>query len=137
MFAPNYASDRRLALALGLASAIATALAAFGIYVLSAYQVQRRTKEIVLRKLYGAGPRQIGRLVGREFALLVGIGALAGLPLAALAKARYLAGFVERAPMGAWPLAAAFAFAALVALVACARHTRAAMRIAPALALRD
>ncbi|TFW34104.1 FtsX-like permease family protein, partial [Massilia horti] len=86
LFAPNYASDRRLALALGLASAIATALAAFGIYVLSAYQVQRRTREIVLRKLYGAGPRQIGQLVGREFALLVGIGALIGLPLAALAK---------------------------------------------------
>ncbi|TFW34105.1 FtsX-like permease family protein [Massilia horti] len=137
LFAPNYASDRRLALALGLASAIATALAAFGIYVLSAYQVQRRAREIVLRKLYGAGRRQIGQLVGREFALLVGIGALIGLPLAALAKARYLAGFVERAPMGAWPLAAAFGFAALVALAACTRHTRAAMRIAPARALRD
>ncbi len=38
--------------------------------------------------------------------------------------------------MAWWPLAGALAFAALVALAATTRHTLAAMRIAPALALR-
>lgn len=84
-----------------------------------------------------SGRGAIARLVGKEFALLIGAGALLGLPLAALAIERYLTGFVARAPMGAWPLLAALFLALLVALGATARHTLAALRIAPAAALRS
>jgi ABC-type antimicrobial peptide transport system permease subunit len=137
LFAANYSEDARLAKMLTAASVVATALASFGIYVLSAYSVKRRSREIVLRKLYGAGGGDVGRLVAREFAWLIGIGALAGLPLAWLAIERYLAGFVERAPMGGWPMVYALGCIALVALAATARHTLAAVRMSPVLALRD
>ncbi|MES3025735.1 MAG: FtsX-like permease family protein [Pseudomonadota bacterium] len=136
-YAENYADDLRLSRLLGAASVLAIAIAAFGIYVLAAFNVQRRGREIVLRKLHGAGRAAIARLVGREFAMLVGLGAAVGLPLAALATERYLSGFAERAPMGAWPLAGALALAALIALAATARHTLMAMRLSPAAALRD
>ncbi|KQW90096.1 hypothetical protein ASC94_20350 [Massilia sp. Root418] len=136
LFGLAYADDVRLARMLAWSSMIAVVLAACGIYVLSAYSVQRSRKEIVLRKLHGAGRAAIARLVGREFAALIAAGAVLGLPLAALAIRRYLAGYVEHAPMGAWPLLAALALAALVALLATARHTAAALRISPALALR-
>ena len=132
-----YDDDLRLARMLGAASAVAVLLAAFGIYVLSAYSVQRSTRQIVMRKLHGAGRGAIARLVGREFVLLVTAGAVLGLPPAALAIERYLGAFVERAPIGVWTLAAALLLAVLVALLATARHTLAALRIAPALALRD
>lgn len=135
-FAANYADDLRLAKLLAAASITATLLAAFGIYVLSAYSVQRRTREIVLRKLYGANRSAIARLLGREFLLLTGLAALLGLPLAALAIARYLASFVEHAPVGGWTLAAALGLVSLVTLAATVRHTLAALRISPALALR-
>jgi hypothetical protein len=49
---------------------------------------------------------------------------------------RYLAGYVEQAPMGWWPLVAALAVSAIVALAATARHTLAALRISPSLALQ-
>jgi hypothetical protein len=136
-FAANYADDLRLAKLLAAASLTATLLAAFGIYVLSAYSVQRRTREIVLRKLYGANGGAIARLLGREFLLLTGAAALLGLPPAAIAIAHYLAGFVEHAPVGGWTLAAALTLISLVALTATARHTLAALRITPALALRS
>jgi putative ABC transport system permease protein len=136
-FALNYADDLRLAKLLAASSVIAIAIAAFGIYVLAAYSVQRRAREIVLRKLYGASGGAIGRLVTREFATLTGIGALLGLPVAWLATERYLAAFTERAPIGAWALSAALAVAAAVALGSTLRHTLAAMRVTPALALRD
>jgi putative ABC transport system permease protein len=132
-----YADDLRLAKLLAAASIIATAIAAFGIYVLAAYSVQRRQKEIVLRKLYGAGAAAIGALVAREFGALVGAGALIGLPLAYLAIARWLGGFTERAPIGVWTLVAALAVALVVALVSTWRHALAALRIRPALALRE
>jgi hypothetical protein len=51
----NYADDLRLAKLVGLASLVAIAIAAFGIYVLATYSVQRMARQIVLRKLYGAG----------------------------------------------------------------------------------
>jgi putative ABC transport system permease protein len=132
-----YADDLRLAKLLAASSVIAIAIAAFGIYVLAAYSVQRRTKEIVLRKLYGAGRSAIGSLVAREFATLIGAGALVGLPLAWIAIQRYMAPFTERAPVGLWTLACALAVAALVAFGSTLRHTLAAVRITPVRVLRD
>jgi putative ABC transport system permease protein len=132
-----YSDDLRLAKLLAASSVIAIAIAAFGIYVLAAYSVQRRTKEIVLRKLYGAGKGAIGGLVAREFGSLITAGALIGLPAAWIATARYMAPFTERAPVGYWTLAAALAVTGLVALAATLRHTLAAVRITPVLALRD
>lgn len=137
MFGQSYEDDLRLAKLLAASSVIASAIAAFGIYVLAAYSVQRKAREIVLRKLYGAGHAAIGRLVAREFALLLGLGALLGLPLAFVGVQRYLAGFTEQAPIGIWTLAAALAVAALVATGSTARHALAAMRIRPVQALRE
>lgn len=136
-FTDNYAEDLRLAKLLGLASMIAIAIAAFGIYVLSAYSVQRLTKQIVLRKLFGAKRSAIGKLVGREFIAVIAIGALIGLPIAAWAIQRYLANFVEHAPIGVWTLLAAIVIALIVTLISTLRHTSIAMQISPALALRD
>nr|WP_315261267.1 FtsX-like permease family protein [uncultured Duganella sp.] len=136
-YAQAYADDLRLARLLACATAVVLALAAFGIYVLAAHSVQRRAREVVLRKLHGAGRAAIALLIGREFALLAGAAALIALPAAWLAIARYLAPFAERSPLGAWAPLAALAAALLVVVAACARHTWAAMRIAPARALRE
>lgn len=133
----NYDDDARVAKLLATATAIALAIAAFGTYVLSAYSVQRRAREIVLRKLYGAKPNAIARLLGMEFGLLIGSAAVLALPLAMWASERYLASFVERAPVGIWPLLAALVLASCVAVLAVLRHIWTAMRMSPALALRD
>ena len=137
VFANNYSDDLRLAQILAAASVVATALASFGIYVLSAYSVRRRAREIVLRKLYGADGLDVGRLIACEFAVLIGIGALIGLPVAWFATERYLSGFAERAPLGWWPPLLALGCVGLVALAATARHTLAAVRMSPALALQN
>ena len=137
VFTAAYSEDARLARILTAASVVATALASFGIYVLAAYSVKRRAREIVLRKLHGARGADVARMIAREFAWLIGAGALAGLPIAWFATSRYLSGFVERAPMGVLPLLYAFACVAVVALCATARHTLVAGRMSPALALRD
>ena len=132
-----YADDLRLSQLLAASSMVASAIAAFGIYVLAAYSVQRRSKEIVLRKLHGASRGAIGRLVAREMGLLVGAGALLGLPLAWLAIEHYMSGFATRAPVGGWTLALGLLLACLVALLASMRHALAAMRLRPAQALRE
>ena len=136
VFAQNYTSDLRMAQMLGAAALVALALSAFGIYVLSAYTVQRGRREIVIRKLYGAGHGAIALRLGREFGWSIGAAALVGLPLAALAIRHYLSGFTEHAPFGGWPLAIGLALALAAALLATARHTLLALRMSPVQALR-
>lgn len=135
--AANYADDLRLNWLLLAASIVIGIIASLGIYVLSAYSLQQRVKEIALRKLYGARRLDVVRLVGREVVLMVLLSAVIGLPLAALGTAKYLADFVERAPVELPSLLLAFVLSALMALAATARNTMAALRVAPALALRE
>jgi ABC-type antimicrobial peptide transport system permease subunit len=104
--------------------------------VLAANTVQRRAREIVLRKLHGARRTDIGLLVVREVGTLVLAASVIALPVAALAIQRYLSNYVEHAPIGYWTLLLALSLTLAIALAAVARHTRIAMRMAPADALR-
>jgi ABC-type antimicrobial peptide transport system permease subunit len=112
-------------------------IAAFGLYALSAYSVQRRSREIVLRKLYGAGRHDIAWLVMKEIGLLIACAALVGLPVAAVAIQNYLAAYVEHAAIGYWTLLFALLTALLIAALAALRHTLIAMRMLPAAALTN
>ncbi|MET3124507.1 putative ABC transport system permease protein [Oxalobacteraceae bacterium GrIS 2.11] len=133
----SYADDVRLAKLLCASSILAIVLAAFGMYVLSAYSVQRRAREFVLRKLYGANGGVIAHLLALEFGVLISIGAIVGLPIAYVASSKYLAEFVERAPMGVWPLVGALLIAIVVACLGIFQHLLIAMRMVPANLLKD
>jgi putative ABC transport system permease protein len=136
-FDNEYGDDLRMSKIMGYGTAIAILIAAFGIYVLSAYSIQRRSKELVLRKLFGAGQRAIAFLVSKEFATLILISAVIGLPVASIAASRYLSDFVERAPFGVWPLVFSFLLAAVIAFLSTLRHTLSALRISPAQVLQN
>ncbi len=130
--ASAYADDLRLAGLLAMATAVALLLAASGAYVLAADAIRRRTREIAVRKLHGARRRDIGRLVARELALLVVLPALVGLPVTAVAIERYLSAYVERAPIGYWPLLWALLLGAATTALAGARHVHRAIGLKPA-----
>ena len=137
LIAQNYEEDLRMSKLLIIAALLSLAIAAAGIYVLSAYSVQRRVQEIAIRKIYGAKTKSIALLLGKEFGLIMLASALIGLPLGALAISHYLASFVERAPIGGWTLLFALSIALLIALASSLRHALLAMRISPVVALRD
>jgi putative ABC transport system permease protein len=137
LVAENYAEDIRLTKLLIVAAIIVMLNAIFGIYVLSAYSVQRRFQEIAIRKIYGAKTTSIALLLGKEFGFIMLVSALIGLPLGALAISHYLASFVERAPIGGWTLLFALSVALLIALASSLRHALLAMRISPVAALRN
>lgn len=136
IFTATYAEDARLVKLLAIATGIALGIAAFGIYVLSAHTIQKRAKEIVLRKLYGARRRDIASLIVREICVLTSVSAAFALPVAALVIHRYLAGYVEHAPVGGWTLLIAASSSLAVALTAVVRHAWIAMNMPPATALR-
>lgn len=136
-YAANYADDARLASLLVFSTSVAMLIAAFGIYVLAADAVQRRTKEIALRKLFGTRRRDIGKLVAKEIGMVLLVSAVIGLPLAALAIARYLAAYTEWTPLAFWALAFAPLASLATAAFAAARQAWIAMTLKPAVALRS
>jgi cell division protein FtsX len=137
VYAANYSDDARLAKLLAVATLIAMIIAACGAYVLTADAVQRRTCEIAMHKLFGAQRKHIGKLVALEIGSIVLAGAAIGLPIAALAIARYLAPYIAHTPLAYWSLAVATVTAVTVVAAAAARHAWIAMALKPAVALRS
>jgi putative ABC transport system permease protein len=118
-------------------SLLALLLSAFGVYALAAYTVRRGTREIVVRKLYGAGPARIAGLVAREFAPLLGVSALIGLPLGGWLAQTWLANFTERSPTVFWALPLVLVGLVAMTALSALRHAIAAMKMRPSLVLRE
>jgi putative ABC transport system permease protein len=135
-YVANYADDARIARLLGGATLVAMVIAAFGVYVLAADSVQRRTKEIALRKLFGGRGSDVAKLVAKDVGTVIVLSAVIALPLAALAIARYLAGYTEWTSLAYWALACAPILSAVIAALAGARQAWIAMTLKPAVALR-
>jgi predicted permease len=74
---------RVLATVLALFAAMALVLAVGGIYAVLSYLVGRRRIELGVRLALGAEPWQLVRLVVKQGLVLVGLGVLIGIPLAA------------------------------------------------------
>ncbi len=115
---------------------LAVLLASTGVYGIMAYAVSRRTREIGIRMALGAAPFQVLRVVLGHTAILLVIGAAAGVGLA-LSAGRFfsliLYGVSATDPT---TYALAIALIALVALAACWFPARRAISIDPVTALR-
>jgi putative ABC transport system permease protein len=127
---------RYYSMLLGLFAAVATVLAAVGIYGVMAYVVEQRTREIGIRMALGAGGRDVMALMLRQALWLVAGGLALGL-LGALALTRYLSSELwEIQPTDPATFAAVTALLVAVAFAACAAPTRRAVRTDPTVALR-
>jgi putative ABC transport system permease protein len=116
---------------------VALLLAALGLYGLVAYSVGRRTREIGLRVAFGARPRDVGRLVLGEGLRPALLGLALGLAVS-LAGARLLSSLLFGVgPDDAITLAAASALLIAIAVLASAVPARRALRVQPAVSLRQ
>lgn len=116
--------------------ALATLLAAIGLYGVMAYMVALRTREIGLRMALGAETGDVVWLVMKEVLLLASIGVAIGLP-AAYALTRFTKSQLYGIePNDAFTLAIATAGIALVAIASGYIPARRATRIDPMRALR-
>jgi predicted permease len=128
--------DRLVAALSASFGALATLLAAVGLYGVMAYMVGRRTREIGIRMALGADRREVLRLVMKEVvgvaAAGIGIAVLASLAMGRLIQSQLL----DVSVRDPWVIGGAIVALAIVALLAGFLPALRATRVDPLTALR-
>jgi len=121
---------------LSLFGVLALMLAAIGIYGVMAYSVAQRTRELGIRMALGAQRVDILRLLLKEGALLIAIGAALGIA-GAIGISRVLGQFLIGVdPRDGMTFFGVTVVLCAMALLACYLPARRAMRVDPVVALR-
>lgn len=115
---------------------IALIIACLGLFGLSLFSAQQRTKEVGIRKAMGAGSREIMCLLLWQFTRPVLLATVLALPLGAWLMQRWLNGFAQRVTLDVWLLLAAGAAAIVIGTLTVAVHVYFVARWRPAAALR-
>jgi putative ABC transport system permease protein len=117
-------------------SILTIGIAALGLFGLAAFLVARRTKEIGIRKVFGARTRDIVHLLVWQFSRPVVLANLIAWPLAWWVMRSWLNGFDERIVLGPGPFVLASVIALSVAIGTVVGHTLRVARANPIHALR-
>jgi putative ABC transport system permease protein len=131
-----YVSEQNLMELVGIFAAVCILIACLGLYGLSAFTTEQRTKEIGIRKVLGASSLQIIVLLARNILLLVLAGAVVASIGAFFAIDEWLAGFAYRASVNPMVFVLSTLVAAAVAFVTIALQSYGTARADPAVALR-
>ncbi|MFC3080511.1 ABC transporter permease [Phenylobacterium terrae] len=121
---------------IALAAIIALSIACLGLFALSAYTTERRTKEIGIRKAMGASSVDVLKLLVWQFTKPVLIANLIAWPVAWMAMNSWLNGFAYRVDVAPWTFAAAAGAALLIAWATVVFHALKVARAKPVGALR-
>ncbi len=131
-----YQEERRNSRLSGVFTILAVLVASLGLYGLTAFTVAQRTKEIGVRKTFGASIFDIWKQVSKEILLLVGIATLIAWPLVYWVAGNWLQNFSYRISLSATDFIAGFLIAALIALATISYRTIRAASVNPSLSLR-
>lgn len=115
---------------------LAVLIASLGLFGLAAFTAERRTREIGIRKVFGAGTRDIVRLLAWQFSKPVIIANLIAWPAAWWVMRDWLNTFDARIDLGPTPFVLAGLLALVIAIGTIAGHAIKVARANPIHALR-
>jgi putative ABC transport system permease protein len=108
-----YAAEQKLGKLFTIFATLAIIIACSGLLGLVAFSAAQKTKEIGIRKVLGATPTNIVYLITRDFAKLVIISIVIGVPVSVWLMQQWLGDFAYHVPIGITP----FIIATLACLV--------------------
>ena len=95
-----YHSERQVRTIFSYFALLAIIISVFGLFGLSAYLIEQRTKEIGIRKVLGASASSLVLLVSKEYIFLVTVSNVIAWPIAYLMMRRWLDTFAYRVEIG-------------------------------------
>ena len=121
----------------GLISILSIVIAGMGLLGIATYTIQTRLKEVGIRKILGADPRNLVLILGKSFFIMIIIATTIGGLISFFGNNAWLQLFAYRISFGLDILLIAFAFIVVVGGLTIGTQTWKAMQTNPADILRD
>lgn len=132
----QYDAELKLGNIIGAATALAILIACLGLFGLVAFSAGQRTKEIGIRKVFGASISQIVALLSGDFIKLVGFASILAIPLAYIAMSRWLDNFAYHIELSWFIFLGAGSFALFIAVLTVSYQSIKAAKTDPAISMR-
>ncbi len=132
-----YGTERRMLALIAIFAALCILIACLGLFGLTAFDMERRTREIAIRRVLGASSWQVIKLLARRILLLIAIGGVIAALAAWIVMDEWLAGFAYRVAVNPALLVLAVLLAGSVALGTIALQLTRVLRTDPSIALRN
>ncbi|MCP4313807.1 MAG: FtsX-like permease family protein [Bacteroidetes bacterium] len=137
IFNRQYNQVQRIHDSSGLLSILAMVLACLGLFGLSTFLAQRRTKEIGIRKAMGSSEWQVFVLLAKDFLKWVALSVAIGCPVGWFVMIQWQQQFAYKAPVGIWVYIVVALITFAIALLTVAWQSLKTARANPVDALRD
>lgn len=135
-FERQYSEERQSARLAIIFSIITIIIAALGLFGLTSFTLQQRTKEIGIRKTMGSSTGQIFILIAKDIFILLGVSTLIAWPIIYFIMKNWLENFHYRVQMTVWPFTAGCLIAVIIALLTLSYKTWKAAKTNPANSLQ-
>ena len=136
-FYSTYNSEQKLSQIFFIFTILSIFIACLGLFGLAAFNAEKRTKEIGVRKVLGATVSQISYRLTVDFLKLVGVAILISLPLGWFAMSKWLEDFSYRIEIGLGVFVLAAVLAIVVAIVTVSYQSIKAAIVNPVKSLRS
>ncbi|MBD2702348.1 ABC transporter permease [Spirosoma sp. BT702] len=136
-FGKKFASEERIGKLAGSFAILAILISCLGLFGLSSFVAEQRTKEIGVRKVLGASVLNLWSLLSKDFVVLVIIACLIASPIAYYYLSDWLKDYDYRTELSWWVFAGSAVGALLITLLTVSFQTIKAALVNPVKSLRS
>ncbi len=135
-FAKQYRSEEKMLTVFGYFAGLTILIACLGLFGLTSFTAEQRTKEIGIRKVMGSSISDLVILLSKDFAVLIIISIVVACPVAWYGMHYWLQDFAYRLPIQWWIFALAGMAALIIAMLTVSFQAAKAAWLNPVKALR-
>jgi len=135
-FDQMYRAELKIGALIRYFAILAVVIACIGLFGLAAFSVERKTREVGIRKAHGAPPFAILKLFTLEFVQLLILASIISIPVAWYFLSRFLQNYSYHTRLSPWIFLSSILITLTVAMSAVLFHTGRAARTNPAVTLK-
>jgi ABC-type antimicrobial peptide transport system permease subunit len=135
-YAQKFATETRIGDLAAVFAGLAIFISCLGLFGLASFVAEQRTKEIGVRKVFGASVLNLWALLSKDYMRLVILSMLISMPLVFIGMHRWLEHYTYRTPLSWWIFASAGAGILLITLATVSFQSLKAALMNPVRSLR-
>lgn len=136
-YAQKFGNEERIGTLATVFAVLAIFISCLGIFGLSSFVAEQRTKEIGVRKVMGASLFDLWRLMSKDFVWLVLLSCAIAMPLAYMILSSWLQNFTYRLDIPWWTFVSATLGTLIITMLTVSWHTFSAASVNPVKSLRS